>query len=158
MMQPMVSCGFTFGVARIESCVRTIVAEHAGDLIGELTLAMTHGIGLKKIAATIHPIPQPPMRSAGWVTNTNGLVFHRLSSGCSKPGLVDDLGRVAFSPKARPCGVSSRQHPSWKRDHRRQTLGPPAIAFQRRNNRLRKQIWPASYYLIGCRLASVSRL
>jgi pyruvate/2-oxoglutarate dehydrogenase complex dihydrolipoamide dehydrogenase (E3) component len=35
----------------------TIVAEHAGDLISELTLAITAGIGLKKIAGTIHPYP-----------------------------------------------------------------------------------------------------
>jgi pyruvate/2-oxoglutarate dehydrogenase complex dihydrolipoamide dehydrogenase (E3) component len=35
----------------------TIVAEHAGDLISELTLAMTNKIGLGKIANTIHPYP-----------------------------------------------------------------------------------------------------
>jgi pyruvate/2-oxoglutarate dehydrogenase complex dihydrolipoamide dehydrogenase (E3) component len=35
----------------------TIVAENAGDLISELTLAMTNRIGLSKIGATIHPYP-----------------------------------------------------------------------------------------------------
>jgi len=35
----------------------TIVAPSAGDLISEITLAMTHGLGLKKIAGTIHPYP-----------------------------------------------------------------------------------------------------
>lgn len=35
----------------------TIVAEHAGDLIGELTLAITAGVGLGRIAGTIHPYP-----------------------------------------------------------------------------------------------------
>jgi pyruvate/2-oxoglutarate dehydrogenase complex dihydrolipoamide dehydrogenase (E3) component len=35
----------------------TVVASNAGDMIGELTLAMTHGLGLKKIASTIHPYP-----------------------------------------------------------------------------------------------------
>ncbi|MBI4502066.1 MAG: mercuric reductase [Gemmatimonadetes bacterium] len=35
----------------------TIVARHAGDLISEITLAMTHGLGLKKIGTTIHPYP-----------------------------------------------------------------------------------------------------
>ncbi|BDS08361.1 mercuric reductase [Oceaniferula spumae] len=35
----------------------TIVAAHAGDMISELTLAITHGIGLDKIASTIHPYP-----------------------------------------------------------------------------------------------------
>lgn len=35
----------------------TIVAEHAGDLISEFTLAMRHGLGLKKILDTIHIYP-----------------------------------------------------------------------------------------------------
>lgn len=35
----------------------TIVAENAGDMIGEISLAMTHGLGLKQIASTIHPYP-----------------------------------------------------------------------------------------------------
>ena len=35
----------------------TLVAAHAGDMIGELALAITHGIGLSKIATTIHPYP-----------------------------------------------------------------------------------------------------
>jgi pyruvate/2-oxoglutarate dehydrogenase complex dihydrolipoamide dehydrogenase (E3) component len=35
----------------------TVVAAHAGDLIGELTLAMKGGLGLKTVAATIHPYP-----------------------------------------------------------------------------------------------------
>ncbi len=35
----------------------TVVARNAGDMISELTLAMTHGLGLSKIANTIHPYP-----------------------------------------------------------------------------------------------------
>ena len=35
----------------------TIVATNAGDMIAEITLAMTHGLGLKKIGSTIHPYP-----------------------------------------------------------------------------------------------------
>ena len=35
----------------------TVVAGHAGDLIGELTLAMKGRLGLKTIGATIHPYP-----------------------------------------------------------------------------------------------------
>lgn len=35
----------------------TIVAPHAGDLIGEVSLAMTRGIGLGQIAGVIHPYP-----------------------------------------------------------------------------------------------------
>ena len=35
----------------------TIVASHAGDMISEITLAMTNKVGLKGIGATIHPYP-----------------------------------------------------------------------------------------------------
>ena len=35
----------------------TIVADHAGDLISEVTIAITSKIGLSKIGATIHPYP-----------------------------------------------------------------------------------------------------
>jgi len=35
----------------------TIVARHAGDMIGELTLAITAGIGLGRLASVIHPYP-----------------------------------------------------------------------------------------------------
>ncbi len=35
----------------------TIVASHAGDMVGEISLAMTHGLGLKKIGSAIHPYP-----------------------------------------------------------------------------------------------------
>ncbi|MDB5307578.1 MAG: mercuric reductase [Gemmataceae bacterium] len=35
----------------------TVVGPHAGELIGTISLAMTHGIGLKKLAATIFPYP-----------------------------------------------------------------------------------------------------
>lgn len=35
----------------------TIVAPNAGDLISEVTLAMTHGLGLGALASTMHPYP-----------------------------------------------------------------------------------------------------
>jgi pyruvate/2-oxoglutarate dehydrogenase complex dihydrolipoamide dehydrogenase (E3) component len=35
----------------------TMVASHAGEMISELTLAMTAGVGLAKIAEVIHPYP-----------------------------------------------------------------------------------------------------
>jgi pyruvate/2-oxoglutarate dehydrogenase complex dihydrolipoamide dehydrogenase (E3) component len=35
----------------------TIVAAHAGDMIGEITLAMTNRLGLSAVAKTIHPYP-----------------------------------------------------------------------------------------------------
>lgn len=35
----------------------TVVARHAGEMINEITLAMTNGLGLSAIANTIHPYP-----------------------------------------------------------------------------------------------------
>ncbi|MCI0650438.1 MAG: mercuric reductase [Planctomycetes bacterium] len=35
----------------------TLVSEHAGDMIGEMAVAITAGVGLGKIGATIHPYP-----------------------------------------------------------------------------------------------------
>ncbi|WP_407652557.1 mercuric reductase [Aporhodopirellula aestuarii] len=35
----------------------TIVAENAGDMISEITVAMTHGLGLSQIGSAIHPYP-----------------------------------------------------------------------------------------------------
>jgi pyruvate/2-oxoglutarate dehydrogenase complex dihydrolipoamide dehydrogenase (E3) component len=35
----------------------TLVARHAGEMISEITLAMTHGMGLSRIGSTIHPYP-----------------------------------------------------------------------------------------------------
>lgn len=35
----------------------TVVARHAGEMIGELSLAVTSGLGLKAIGRTIHPYP-----------------------------------------------------------------------------------------------------
>jgi len=35
----------------------TLVAEHAGDMISEIALAITAGVGLGKIGSTIHPYP-----------------------------------------------------------------------------------------------------
>ncbi len=35
----------------------TIVAEHAGEWLGEFTIAMKHGLGMNKLLGTIHPYP-----------------------------------------------------------------------------------------------------
>jgi len=56
----------------------TIVAAHAGDLIAELTLAMSNGIGLGSIANSIHPYP------------TQGEAIRRLG---------DLYNRTRFTPK-----------------------------------------------------------
>jgi pyruvate/2-oxoglutarate dehydrogenase complex dihydrolipoamide dehydrogenase (E3) component len=43
------------GTDQLVGC--TIVAAHAGEMIGEVALAMTAGLGLAKLARTIHPYP-----------------------------------------------------------------------------------------------------
>jgi pyruvate/2-oxoglutarate dehydrogenase complex dihydrolipoamide dehydrogenase (E3) component len=43
------------GTDRLLGC--TIVSAHAGEMIGEVSLAMTHRLGLRKLANTIHPYP-----------------------------------------------------------------------------------------------------
>jgi pyruvate/2-oxoglutarate dehydrogenase complex dihydrolipoamide dehydrogenase (E3) component len=55
--------GETDGFARIHADRRgrilgaTIVARHAGEMIGEISLAMTRGLTLSDLARTIHPYP-----------------------------------------------------------------------------------------------------
>lgn len=56
--------GQTNGFARVHIDRRsgrilgaTMVATHAGDLIGEMALAMTAGLSIKALAGTIHPYP-----------------------------------------------------------------------------------------------------
>ena len=56
--------GHTAGLARVhvrkgtdQILGATIVAANAGDMISEITLAMTHKLGLGRIANTIHPYP-----------------------------------------------------------------------------------------------------
>ena len=53
----------------------TIVAPHAGDMIGQITLAMVNNIGLGKIASTIHPYPTQAeaIRKAGDAYNRTRL-------------------------------------------------------------------------------------
>jgi pyruvate/2-oxoglutarate dehydrogenase complex dihydrolipoamide dehydrogenase (E3) component len=53
----------------------TIVAHNAGDMISEITLAMTNGLSLKQIANTIHPYPtqSEALRQAGDAYNRTRL-------------------------------------------------------------------------------------
>jgi pyruvate/2-oxoglutarate dehydrogenase complex dihydrolipoamide dehydrogenase (E3) component len=63
----------------------TLVAEHAGDMIGELCLAITHGVGLNKIASVIHPYP-----TQGEVVKKAADTWRR---GKLTPGTKKTLGR-----------------------------------------------------------------
>ena len=53
----------------------TMVADHAGEMIGELALAITAGVGLSKISGTIHPYPTQAevIRKAGDAFRRTGL-------------------------------------------------------------------------------------
>lgn len=68
----------------------TVVAPHAGELVGEFVLAMTHGLGLKRLMSTIHIYPtrseaaklaagawrrkHVPERLLGWVGRLHDLL------------------------------------------------------------------------------------
>jgi pyruvate/2-oxoglutarate dehydrogenase complex dihydrolipoamide dehydrogenase (E3) component len=53
----------------------TIVAERAGEMIGEISLAMTHGLGLKALGSAMHPYPtrSEAIRKLGDVYNRTRL-------------------------------------------------------------------------------------
>jgi len=60
----------------------TIVASHAGDLIHELTLAMTAGVGLSAIGKTIHPYP------------TQGEAVRKLADAWNRTRLTPAVKRI----------------------------------------------------------------
>jgi pyruvate/2-oxoglutarate dehydrogenase complex dihydrolipoamide dehydrogenase (E3) component len=60
----------------------TLVAAHAGDMIGEMAVAVTHGIGLKKIASTIHPYP------------TQGEIFKRAAGEYQKSRVTPRVKKI----------------------------------------------------------------
>lgn len=60
----------------------TLVAEHAGDMIGEVVLAMTAGVGLAPIGRTIHPYP------------TQGEVFRRAADAWRRRKLTPTVRRI----------------------------------------------------------------
>jgi pyruvate/2-oxoglutarate dehydrogenase complex dihydrolipoamide dehydrogenase (E3) component len=59
----------------------TIVASHAGEMISELTLAMTAGLGLKSIGGTIHPYPT---QAEALKRAANGYTRSRLTPGVKR--------------------------------------------------------------------------
>ncbi|MBA3258694.1 MAG: mercuric reductase [Gemmatimonadales bacterium] len=60
----------------------TLVAEHAGDMIGEIGVAMTAGLGLGRIGGTIHPYP------------TQSEVFRKAADAWSRTRLTPRAKRV----------------------------------------------------------------
>ena len=60
----------------------TLVAAHAGDMLGELCLAMTAGVGLSKIASTIHPYP------------TQGEIVKKAADAWRRTKLTDRVRRL----------------------------------------------------------------
>ena len=60
----------------------TIVADHAGDLISELTLAMVGGRGLSTLARTIHPYP------------TQAEVVHKVADAYNRTRLTPMISRL----------------------------------------------------------------
>jgi len=60
----------------------TIVASHAGDMINELSLAMTAGLGLSAVGKTIHPYP------------TQGEVIRKLADAYNRTRLTPTVKKV----------------------------------------------------------------
>ncbi|NLC70898.1 MAG: mercuric reductase [Desulfuromonadaceae bacterium] len=60
----------------------TIVARNAGEMINEFTLAITAGIGLSTIAATIHPYP------------TQGEAIKKLADSYRRTRLTPGIGKI----------------------------------------------------------------
>jgi pyruvate/2-oxoglutarate dehydrogenase complex dihydrolipoamide dehydrogenase (E3) component len=60
----------------------TVVARHAGEMLSELTLAMTAGLGLAKIAETIHPYP------------TQAEAIRKLADACNRTRLTPRVKRL----------------------------------------------------------------
>jgi pyruvate/2-oxoglutarate dehydrogenase complex dihydrolipoamide dehydrogenase (E3) component len=69
----------------------TLVAEHAGDMISELTVAMANGLGLAQVGAAIHPYP------------TQGEVFRKAADLWRRRKLTPRTKRV-FDLFFRLCG------------------------------------------------------
>ncbi len=60
----------------------TIVARHAGEMISELTLAITHGLKLGALSTTIHPYP------------TQASVLQRIGDGYNRTRLSPTVSRI----------------------------------------------------------------
>ena len=60
----------------------TLVAEHAGEMISEISVAMTAGLGLGRIGATIHPYP------------TQAEVFRKAADGWRRRKLTPRVKRL----------------------------------------------------------------
>lgn len=60
----------------------TLVADHAGDMIGEMALAITAGLGLGAVGATIHPYP------------TQGEVFRKAADAWRRRKLTPTVQRL----------------------------------------------------------------
>ncbi|HEV2086246.1 MAG TPA: mercuric reductase [Gemmatimonadales bacterium] len=60
----------------------TLVAEHAGEMISEISVAMTAGLGLRRIGATIHPYP------------TQAEVFRKAADAWRRKKLTPSVKRV----------------------------------------------------------------
>ncbi len=69
----------------------TLVAEHAGEMIGEIALAITAGVGLGRIGSTIHPYP------------TQGEVFRKAADAWRRAKLTP-AARRAFGAFFRLIG------------------------------------------------------
>lgn len=79
----------------------TLVGTGAGELASELTLALSAGLGLSAIAATIRPDPTRPRCFGSWATSTSEPVSLRGDDPCFM-GSTRWVGGWAEAPEAVP--------------------------------------------------------
>ena len=90
----------------------TIVASHAGEMINELTLAITAGIGLKTLATVIHPYPTQAEAIKKVADAYNRT---RLTPTVQRPvqalvGLDETRKLIRVTRRVRPVWCSHRRH------------------------------------------------
>ena len=64
----------------------TVVAEHAGEMISELTLAIQNKIGLRAVGRTIHPYPTVAEAIQGCGVAYNRTVWKKMARGADGRG------------------------------------------------------------------------
>ena len=109
----------------------TLVSEHAGETIGELVVAIQHGVGLAQLAATIHPYPtqaEVVKRAADlWRRTKLTKGAKRLFAFWFRRQEKSELRRIASAWKGSSpwCGIRGIRGIRASRAHRGQLSPPP---------------------------------
>ena len=98
----------------------TVVAEHAGEMISELTLAIQNKIGLRAVGRTIHPYPTVAEAIQGCGVAYNRTVWKRwraaptaAAARRARPAAAKAERARARSPRSSRAPFSARERP-WR--------------------------------------------